>query len=79
MDISIRPGLNIENKQDVVHQHPDQRVYPYHQIIVYILDNVPYVLIYDLHIQLYTIVVIYYNFYMFIRKVHHKFLVIMTL
>ena len=60
MDISIRPGLNIENKQGVVHQYPDQKVYPYHQISVYILHNVPYVLIYELHnfIQLYTIVVI---------------------
>ena len=58
MDISIRPSLNIENKQGVVHQYADQKVYPYHQIIVYILYNVPFVLIYELHIQLYTIVMI---------------------
>ena len=58
MDISIRPSLNIENNQGVVHQYPDKKVYPYHQIIIYILHNVPYVLIYELHIQLYTIVVI---------------------
>ena len=58
MDISIRPGLNIENKQGVVHQYQDQKVYPYHQIINYILHTVPYVLIYEVHIQLYTILVI---------------------
>ena len=57
MDISIRSGLNIENKQGVVHQYPDQMVYPYHQIIVYIIHNVPYVLIYVQHIHMYTIVV----------------------
>ena len=58
MDISIRPSLNIENKQGVVHQYPDQKVSPHHQIIVYILHRLPYVLIYELLIQLYTIVVI---------------------
>ena len=58
MDISIRPGLNIENKQGVVHEYPDQKVYPYHQIIDYIIHNVHYVLIYEQHIQLYTIMVI---------------------
>ena len=41
MDISIRPDLNIGNKQGVVNLFPDQKVYPYHQIIVYILHNVP--------------------------------------
>ena len=58
MDISTRHGLNIANKQGVFHQYLDQDVYPNHQIIVYILHNVPYVLIYELHIQVYTMVMI---------------------
>ena len=37
MYISIRPGINIGNKQGVSHQYPDQKVYPYHQMNEYLL------------------------------------------